>query len=151
MKGRKCLRAVGAGLVMMVSQAAAQGVGFLTEQERLASYCAGVSEARMREIDEFLKSKCVGSDRKECRDGLDELVRTQRMDRRLWSYLTTQIFTSKEQGPNEKALSQKEMARGSDDWLACERRGPNKRADDLLICRESQGCLIDARFGFLPP
>jgi hypothetical protein len=151
MTGRRRLLAIGAGLAMMTSQATAQGVGFLTEQERLASYCAGVSESRMREIDEFLKSQCAGSDRKECRDGLDELVRTQRMDRRLWSYLTAQIFTSKDQGPKEKALSQKEMARGSDDWLACERRGANKRADDLLICRESQGCLIDARFGFLPP
>ncbi len=67
-----------AGLAIVASQAAAQGVGFLTEQERLASYCAGVSEARMRELDEFLKSKCIGSDRKECRDGLDELVRAQR-------------------------------------------------------------------------
>ena len=132
-------------------QAAAQGVGFLTEQERLASYCAGVSEARMRELDEFLKNKCTGSDRKECRETLDELVRSQRMDRRLWTYLTAQIFTSKEQGPREKVLSQKEMARGSDDWLACKRRRPDQRADDLLICRESQGCLIDARFSFLPP
>jgi len=139
------------GLALWAPQAAAQGVGFLTEQERLASYCAGVSEARMREFDEFLKSKCAGSDRKECRDGLDELVRAQRMDRRLWAYLTSQIFTSKEQGPKEKTLSQKEMARGSDDWLACKRRGPGQRADDLLICRESQGCLIDARFSFLPP
>jgi hypothetical protein len=139
------------GLSLWSSQAWAQGVGFLTEQERLASYCAGVSEARMRELDGFQKNKCAGSDRKECRDGLDELVRAQRMDRRLWAYLTGQIFTSKEQGPKEKALSQKEMARGSDDWLACKRRGPDQRADDLLICRESQGCLIDARFSFLPP
>ena len=151
MRARKRLFAIGAGVAMLAAQAMAQGVGFLTEQQRLASYCAGVSESRMREIDEFLKNKCAGSDRKECRDSLDELVRAQRMDRRLWSYLTAQIFTSKEQGPKEKALSQKEMARGGDDWLACERRGPGKRADDLLICRESQGCLIDARFGFLPP
>jgi len=139
------------GLALWASQTMAQGVGFLTEQERLASYCAGVSEARMRELDEFLKAKCAGSDRKECRDTLDELVRAQRSDRRLWAYLTSQIFTSKEQGPKEKALSQKEMARGSDDWLACKRRNPNQPSDDLLICRESQGCLIDARFGFLPP
>jgi len=156
MKGRRRLLAVtqvlaAAGLTIVASQAMAQGVGFLTEQERLASYCAGVSETRMRELDEFLKNKCAGSDRKECRDGLDDLVRAQRMDRRLWGYLTGQIFTSKEQGPKEKALSQKEMARGSDDWLACKRRRPDQRADDLLICRESQGCLIDARFSFLPP
>jgi len=148
-RGRRLLAL--AGLIVGSSQAIAQGVGFLTEQERLASYCAGVSEARMRELDEFLKNKCAGSDRKECRDGLDELVRAQRMDRRLWGYLTSQIFTSKEQGPKEKALSQKEMARGSDDWLGCKRRGPDKRPEDLLICRESQGCLIDARFSFLPP
>jgi hypothetical protein len=139
-----------AGLAVVASQAAAQGVGFLTEQERLASYCAGVSEARVRELDEFLKTKCVGSDRKECRDGVDELLRAQQMDRRLWAYLTKQVFTSKDQGPKEKVLSQKEMARGSDDWLACKRRSPNQRADDLLICRESQGCLIDSRFSFLP-
>jgi len=54
-----------AALAMVASQAGAQGVGFLTEQERLASYCAGVSEARMRELDAFLKNKCAGSDRKE--------------------------------------------------------------------------------------
>jgi hypothetical protein len=140
-----------AGLVLTASQATGQGVGFLTEQERLASYCAGVSETRMRELEEFLKDKCTGSSRKECRETLDELVRAQRMDRRLWAYLTGQIFTSREQGPREKALSQKEMARGGDDWLACKRRGREQRAEDLLICRESQGCLIDARFSFLPP
>jgi hypothetical protein len=151
MTARRRLVIVAAGLAIVVSQAWAQGVGFLTEQKRLASYCAGVSEARMRELDEFLKTKCPGSDRKECRDSLDELVRAQRMDRRLWAYLTNQIFTSKEQGPKEKTLSQKEMARGSDDWLACKRRRPDQRPDDLLICRESQGCLIDARFSFLPP
>jgi len=128
-----------------------QGVGFLTEQERLASYCAGVSEARIRELEGFLKEKCVGSKRQECLDTQDELGRTQLKDRRLWAYLTKQIFTSKEQGPKEKVLSQKEMGRGSDDWLACKRRGREQRAEDLLICRESQGCLIDARFSFLPP
>jgi hypothetical protein len=139
-----------AGL-MMAGWAMAQGVGFLTEQERLASYCAGVSEARMRELDQFLKGKCVGSDRKECRDSLDELERAQKMDRRLWGYLTGQIFNAKDHGPKEKVLSQTEMARGGDDWLGCKRRSPDKRAEDLLICRESQGCLIDARFSFLPP
>ena len=152
-RGRRLLALAGlamAGLAMATSLAIAQGVGFLTEQERLASYCAGVSEARMRELDGFLKNKCAGSDRKECRDSLDELERAQKMDRRLWGYLTGQIFTSKEHGPKEKLLSQTEMARGSDDWLGCKRRSPDKRAEDLLICRESQGCLIDARFSFLP-
>ena len=33
----------GLGLALWATVAAAQGVGFLTEQERLASYCAGVS------------------------------------------------------------------------------------------------------------
>ena len=137
--------------MFVASQAVAQGVGFLTEQERLVSYCAGVSESRMRELAEFLRSECAGSNRKECRESLDELVRTQRMDRRLWAYLTAQIFTSKEQGQREKTLAQKEVARGSDDWLACKRRRPDQNTDDLLICRESQGCLIEARFSFLPP
>jgi hypothetical protein len=150
-RGRLLALAGVTSLALAASLAMAQGVGFLTEQERLASYCAGVSEARMREFDGFLKSKCAGSDRKECRDSLDELERAQKMDRRLWGYLTSQIFTDKEHGPKEKLLSQTEMARGSDDWLGCKRRSPDKRAEDLLICRESQGCLIDARFSFLPP
>ena len=127
-RGRRLLALAGvavAGLAMATSLAIAQGVGFLTEQERLASYCAGVSEARMRELDVFLKSKCTGSDRKECRDSLDELERAQKMDRRLWGYLTGQIFTSKEHGAKEKLLSQTEMARGSDDWLGCKRRSPD--------------------------
>jgi len=111
-RGRRLLALAGvavAGLAMATSLAIAQGVGFLTEQERLASYCAGVSEARMRELDVFLKSKCTGSDRKECRDSLDELERAQKMDRRLWGYLTGQIFTSKEHGAKEKLLSQTAM------------------------------------------
>ena len=84
------------------------------------------------------------------RKTLDELERAQKMDRRLWAYLTAQIFNSKDHGPKEKLLSQTEMSRGSDDWLGCKRRSPDKPAEDLLICRESQGCLIDARFSFLP-
>ena len=153
-RGRRLLAVAGVAIVAMQAMAwgaGAQGVGFLTEQERLTSYCAGVSEARMRELDVFLKGRCTGSDRKECRDSLDELERAQKMDRRLWAYLTAQIFTSKEHGPKEKLLSQTEMARGGDDWLGCKRRSPDKPAEDLLICRESQGCLINARFSFLPP
>jgi len=149
MKRGLCLLA--AGLALTASQAGGQGVGFLTEQERLASYCAGVSETRIRELEEFLKDKCTGSSRQECRETIDELARAQQMDRRLWAYLTGQIFTSREQGPREKALSQKELARGGDDWLACKRRRYGQRAEDLMICRESQGCLIDARFSLLPP
>ncbi len=49
------------GMTLWASVAGAQGVGFLTEQERLASYCAGVSEARMRDMGEFLKNQCAGS------------------------------------------------------------------------------------------
>ena len=73
------------------------------------------------------------------------------MDRRLWAYLTAQIFTSNEQGPREKELAQRAMVKGNDDWLACKRRAPDKTAEELLICRESQGCLIGPRFSFLPP
>jgi hypothetical protein len=144
MKRGFCLLA--AGLALTAGPAIGQGVGFLTEQQRLASYCAGVSETRMRELEGFLKDKCTGSSRQECRDARDEIARAKEMDRRLWAYLTAQIFTSKEQGPKEKALSQKEMGRGSDDWLVCK-----QRPEDLLVCRETQGCLIDARFSFLPP
>ena len=55
--------------------ARAQGVGFLTEQERLASYCAGVSEARMLDMNDFLKGQCTGSStRKECRDTAEALA-----------------------------------------------------------------------------
>jgi hypothetical protein len=98
-----------AGLAIVVSQVWAQGVGFLTEQERLASYCAGVSEARMRELDEFLKNKCAGSDRKECRDSIDELARAQRMDRGYGptSPARSSPPRSRGQGPKEKALSQR--------------------------------------------
>jgi hypothetical protein len=136
--------------MLLTMAAAAQGVGFLTEQERLASYCAGVSEVRQREIGEFIKTQCAGSRRKECQEASDELLRIQAMDRRLWAYLTKQIFTSPEQGPREKELSQKAMAKGGDDWLACKRRDSGKPAEELLVCRESQGCLIGARFSFLP-
>ena len=94
-----------------------------------------------------MKSPCT----EECVEASDDRARAQVMDRRLWAYLTAQIFTSREQGPREKELSQKAMAKGSDDWLACQRRDPAKPADDLLVCRESQGCLIEVRFSFLPP
>jgi hypothetical protein len=136
-------------MALWAPAAGAQGVGFLTEQERLASYCAGVSEARMREMSEFLKNQCVGSTRRECREMAEELEKAQVRDRRLWDYLTRQIIASREQGKREKTLSQATIAKGNNDWLACKRRDPRKPADELLICRESQGCLIDARFSFL--
>ena len=60
-----------------------------------------------------------------------------------------QIFTSREQGSRERTLAQKAIAKGNSDWLACKLRDPTKRPEDLLVCRETQGCLIDARFGFL--
>jgi hypothetical protein len=137
--------------LVVATGAAAQGVGFLTENQRLASYCAGVSETRMRLLGEFIKKQCTGSTRKECGDAQDDLAKQQLMDRRLWTYLTQQIFTSTEQGPKEKNLSQRWMAKGSDDWMACEQRPSDKQVDELLICRESHGCLLDARFRFLPP
>jgi hypothetical protein len=137
------------GLALWAPAARAQGVGFLTEQERLASYCAGVSEARMREMTEFLQNQCTSSTRRECRDMTEELEKTKVRDRRLWDYLTRQIITSREQGKREKTLATNMIAKGNNDWLTCKRRDPGKPAEDLLICRETQGCLIDARFGFL--
>ena len=129
--------------------AGAQGVGFLTEQERLASYCAGVSEARMREMELFLKEQCAGSTRRECGETVETLSHARLRDRRLWDYLTRQIFTSRDQGRRERTLAQRQIARGNDDWLACQRRDSTKRPEEFLPCRESQGCLIDARFHFL--
>lgn len=137
------------GMALWSPATKAQGVGFLTEQERLASYCAGVSEARMRDMNEFLKNQCAGSKRRECRETADELEKAKLRDRRLWDYLTRQIITSRDQGRREKALSTGTIAKGNNDWLACKQRDPRKPAEELLACRESQGCLIDARFGFL--
>jgi hypothetical protein len=137
------------GLALWAPATVAQGVGFLTEQERLASYCAGVSEARLRDMTEFLKNQCVASKRRECREMTEELEKAKLHDRRLWDYLTRQIITSREQGKREKTLSANTIAKGNNDWLACKRRDPRKPADELLACRESQGCLMDVRFGFL--
>ena len=138
-----------AGVVLWAPAAGAQGVGFLTEQERLASYCAGVSEARMREMSEFLKNQCTASKRRECRETAEELEKAKIFDRRLWDYLTRQIIASREQGRRERRLSTATIAKGNDDWLACKRRDPRKPAEELLVCRETQGCLIDSRFSFL--
>jgi hypothetical protein len=140
---------IGLGLAALAPMAHAQGVGFLTEQERLASYCAGVSEARMLEMNDFLKGQCVGSTRPECRDTAETLEKAKIRDRRLWDYLTRQIFTSRDQGRREKVLAQNAIAKGNNDWVACKRRDPGKRPEELQICRDAQGCLIDARFGFL--
>jgi hypothetical protein len=129
----------------------AQGVGFLTEQQRLASYCTGVTEARMRELTDFLKNECANSKRKQCTTAEEELVRAQSLDRRLWAYLTANIFASKEQGPLERALAQRSMDKGANDRDAC-RRSPNgAESDQLAVCRESRGCQAAARFTFLPP
>jgi len=141
--------AAGLGLALWAAIAGAQGVGFLTEQERLASYCAGVSEARVRDMELFLKEQCAASSRRDCRDTAQALQQAKLRDRRLWDYLTRQIFTSRDQGRRERTLAQKQIAKGNDDWLACKRRDPAKRAEELLVCRDSQGCLIDVRFGFL--
>lgn len=131
--------------------APAQGVGFLTEQQRLASYCTGVFEARMRDLNDFIKVDCAGPRRKECDRAADELGRAQIMDRRLWAYLTRDIFASKDQGPRERALAYAAMTKGGDDWAACKRHSPQADADRYPACREPQGCLDPARFQFLPP
>jgi hypothetical protein len=144
-----CLTVAGLGLALGAAVAAAQGVGFLTEQERLASYCAGVSEARMRMMDLFLKGQCANSTRRECKDAAEGLEQAKVRDKRLWDYLTRQIFTSRDQGRRERTLAQKQIAKGNDDWMTCQRRDPTKRPEELLVCRDSHGCLIDARFGFL--
>ena len=139
----------GVALALWAAAAEAQGVGFLTEQERLASYCAGVSESRMRNMELFLKKQCTGSTRRECKDIAEQLATAKVRDKRLWDYLTRQIFTSRDQGRKERTLDQRQIAKGDDDWLTCERRDFGKKPEDLLVCRDSQGCLIDARFGFL--
>ena len=121
------IAAIGLGLAAWASAARAQGVGFLTEQARLASYCAGVSEARMLDMNDFLKGQCAGnSTRKECRDTAEALEPAKIRDRRLWDYLTRQIFTSKEQGSRERALAQRSIAKG------------NRRLDGLQAARSDQ-------------
>jgi hypothetical protein len=147
--GRIIGMAAGLGVALWTPVVGGQGVGFLTEQERLASYCAGVSEARMREMDLFLKEQCASSTRRECKDTAQALDQARLRDRRLWDYLTRQIFTSRDQGRREKTLAQQQIAKGNDDWMTCARRDPTKRPEELLVCRDSRSCLIDARFGFL--
>lgn len=150
MRMRRIFVVIGLGLAGWAPIVRAQGVGFLTEQERLASYCAGVSEARMLDMNHFLKDQCTGnSTRKECRDTAEALEQAKIRDRRLWDYLTRQIFTSRDQGNRERALAQKSIAKGNNDWLACKLRDPTKRPEELLVCRDTQGCSIDVRFGFL--
>jgi hypothetical protein len=134
----------------VVSDAAAQPLSFLTEQQKLASYCAGVSESRLRELGNFIKDDCANSKRRECVKAGDDLGKAQIMDRRLWSYLND-LYTSRDFGARQKTLSQQSMAQGSEDWVACKRRPAGQQADDLPACRESLGCLIDVRFMFLPP
>lgn len=137
------------GMAMWAPAARAQGVGFLTEHERLASYCAGVSEARMRDMSEFLRGQCANPKRRECREVAEELEKAKVSDRRLWDYLTRQIITSREHGKRERTLSIAEIAKGGNDWLTCKQRDVRKPAEDLLACRETQVCRIEAHFGFL--
>src|SRR4051812_21113513 len=117
-----CLTMAGLGVALCAAAAAAQGVGFLTEQERLASYCAGVSESRVRNMEQFLKEQCAGSTRPECKTTAVALEAAKVRDRRLWDYLTRQVFTSRDQGRRERTLAQRQIAKGNDDWLTCERR-----------------------------
>jgi len=137
-------------VIGIASAAVAQPLSFLTEQQKLASYCAGVSETRLRELGEFIKNDCANPKRRECVKANDDLVKAQIMERRLWAYLDP-LLQSKDFGARQKMLSQQSMAKGGDDWTACKRRPPGQQADDLPACRESMGCLIDARFMFLPP
>ncbi|MCW5735424.1 MAG: hypothetical protein KIS73_14925 [Enhydrobacter sp.] len=137
------------GMAMWSPAATAQGVGFLTEHERLSSYCAGVFDARIRDINEFLKSQCTNSKRRDCREAAEELEKAKVRDRRLWDYLTRQIITSREQGKRERTLSTAAIAKGGSDWLACKQRDVRKPAEELLACREVQICLIEAHFDFL--
>jgi hypothetical protein len=129
----------------------AQGVGFLTEQQRFASYCTGVTEARMRELNDFLKNECANSRRKQCMTASEELARAKTLDRRLWAYLTANIFASKEQGPLERALAQRSMDKGANDRDTCRRNPNGADSDQLAVCRESRSCRGEARFTFLPP
>lgn len=130
--------------------ALAQPVSFLTTEQRLASYCAGVSESRVRQLEAFLKTECASSQRKECRETREDLDKQKIMDRRLWQFLTTEIIESKDIDAKAKAWSQTVMARGGDDWTMCQRRPADQRGD-TLPCREANSCLIEARFRFLPP
>jgi hypothetical protein len=145
------LLATAAVTVTLASAAGAQSPSFLTEEERLVSYCAGVSESRMRSLEEYLKTQCAASTRRECKDATADLERAKSLDRRLWAYLTEKIYTSDERGKAAKELAPKMTAKGSDDWFTCAHRLPTQRPDDLLACRETQGCQIEARFSFLPP
>ncbi len=136
--------------VALASAAVAQPPSFLTEEERLVSYCAGVSESRIRSLDQFLKIQCAASTRRECKDADADLKRAKKLDARMWVFLTEKIYTSDERGKSAKELAPKMTAKGSDDWFACQHRLPTQRPDDLLACRETQGCQIEARFKFLP-
>src|SRR3954468_12390831 len=99
------------GFALWPAFASAQGVGFLTEQERLATYCAGVSEARMRSMELFLKEQCPSSTRRECKDVAEQLATAKVRDKRLWDYMTRQIFTSRDQGRRERTLAQNQIAK----------------------------------------
>ena len=145
------LLAAAAMTSVMATSADAQSPSFLTEEERLVSYCAGVSESRMRSLDQFLKTQCAASTRRECKDAAADLARAKKLDVRLWAFLTEKIYTSDERGKSAKNLAPKMTAKGSDDWFTCQHRLPNQRPDDLLACRETQGCQVEARFSFLPP
>ncbi|MFI5000191.1 MAG: hypothetical protein ACHQK9_09960 [Reyranellales bacterium] len=135
--------------VALASAAGAQSPTFLTEEERLVSYCAGVSESRIRSIEEFLKAQCATSTRRECKDAASDLQKAKTLDRKFWAYLTEKIYTSDERGPEAKVLAPKMTAKGSDDWFACQHRPATQRPDDLLACRETQGCQVEKRFLFL--
>lgn len=138
-------------LCSLSSTVAAQPLSFLTEQQRDASYCAGVSESRLRELNDFIKNQCAGSSRRECVNAAEDLTKAQTLDRRLWDYLKADVYAYKSSGERQKMLSQEAMGKGGEDWLACKRRLPGQAADDLASCRSVQSCLNPQRLSFLPP
>lgn len=141
-------------LFVLALLAMAPGVSaepFIGEQERLASYCAGYHEARVRELNGYLKLRCESSTSRECKAAAAELDRIQKLDARIWAFLTTQLYTAKDRSELEKAQGRKAFEKGSEDTMTCRTRGPDKRAEDLLACRETQGCTYDGRFPFLAP
>ena len=96
-----------AAVTMMFALAAAaraQAPSFLTEEEKLVAYCAGVSKSRMRSLKSFIKNQCAASTRRECKDTAADLERAKKFDVRLWAYLTEKIYTSDERGKSAKKL-----------------------------------------------
>jgi hypothetical protein len=135
----------------LTAGASAEPLSFLTEQQKLASYCAGVSESRLRELRDFIKSQCASSSRRECITASEDLSKAENMDDRLWKYLKADVYAYKSSGERQKLLSQEAMGKGGEDWLACKRRLRGQAPEDLPACRQVQSCLNPQGLTFLPP